>query len=378
MEQSNPSQSASPELERLRQAVANLEQRVAALESHAGPIPLLTVPKPTTEARFGLTAVNAAGAVTLAIGIVFFFKYAVDNEWIGATGRVVLGLLGGLLFIAAAEWLRRRSQQAFAQGIAGCGLAILYISLYAAFAFYRLIPQPAAFLALIAASALAVVLSLRYTSAPIAALGLAGALRTPVLLHSGSGAGALDFGYFLLLDLAAIVLSLRQRWSFLITATAAWTVISAAYLLPQAIWFVAFTACVAALHFAAALSVRGARKDTSQLYISAHGALLVAGIRLIALWASDNVSVAERASFISIAGSLLIGLYGIAVLATGIARRSTLHRAIGLSLLGLVIAKLYLYDVWLLTRFYRISSFVVLGVLLLSASYVYSRFKRVP
>jgi uncharacterized membrane protein len=44
--------------------------------------------------------------------------------------------------------------------------------------------------------------------------------------------------------------------------------------------------------------------------------------------------------------------------------------------IGFVICKLYLYDVWLLTRFYRISAFVALGTLLLLASYVYSRFRN--
>ena len=40
---------------------------------------------------------------------------------------------------------------------------------------------------------------------------------------------------------------------------------------------------------------------------------------------------------------------------------------------GLVVAKLYLYDVWLLVRIYRIAAFGALGALLLLTSYVYSR-----
>jgi uncharacterized membrane protein len=59
----------------------------------------------------------------------------------------------------------------------------------------------------------------------------------------------------------------------------------------------------------------------------------------------------------------------------GIVRNGTLDRIVGLVLIAIVIAKLYLYDVWLLTRFYRISAFVALGVLLLAASYIYSRFR---
>jgi uncharacterized membrane protein len=41
-----------------------------------------------------------------------------------------------------------------------------------------------------------------------------------------------------------------------------------------------------------------------------------------------------------------------------------------------VIAKLYLYDVWLVDRLYRIVAFTVLGALLLVASWIYSRWDK--
>jgi len=369
-----------PEIAHLREALLDLQQRVSALEHGAAatPAPLPpAAPRENIESRFGLTIVNRIGAITLAIGIVFFFKYAVDNEWIGAAGRVLLGLCAGFVLIAAAEWLRRRNQQAFSQGIAGCGLATLYISLYAAFAFYHLFPQPAAFLALIVTSALAIALSLCHGSAAIAALGLAGALLTPVLLHNAGSEPSLDFAYLLLLDAASVAVAIRQRWPVLIPVNALWAIIAAAYLLderhPGA--FAAFALCVAVLHFAAAALARREPKTVHQLYVVGHAAVLIATLRILSLWATNNILHEERTSFVSETGSIGLALYGIVALAAGIARKSTFHRALGLVLLGLVIAKLYLYDVWLLTRFYRISAFVALGVLLLAASYVYSRFK---
>ncbi|MBV9265724.1 MAG: DUF2339 domain-containing protein, partial [Acidobacteriaceae bacterium] len=48
----------------------------------------------------------------------------------------------------------------------------------------------------------------------------------------------------------------------------------------------------------------------------------------------------------------------------------------GLVLIGLVIIKLYLFDVWLLNRVYRISAFVALGALLLITSFLYSRYRH--
>ena len=42
----------------------------------------------------------------------------------------------------------------------------------------------------------------------------------------------------------------------------------------------------------------------------------------------------------------------------------------------LVVVKLYLYDIWQLNQFYRILAFVVLGALLLSGSFLYSRYRH--
>ena len=39
------------------------------------------------ESKVGLTLVNRIGAITLVLGIAFFFKWAVDNNWIGPAGQ---------------------------------------------------------------------------------------------------------------------------------------------------------------------------------------------------------------------------------------------------------------------------------------------------
>ena len=98
-------------------------------------------------------------------------------------------------------------------------------------------------------------------------------------------------------------------------------------------------------------------------------------MRIVGTWAVHNSSPSERSSFVSALESLLLALYGIFGLTLGIMRKRLIDRWLGIFLLCLVIAKLYLWDVWQLDRFYRISAFVLLGVLLLSASYVYSRFR---
>jgi uncharacterized membrane protein len=61
----------------------------------------------------------------------------------------------------------------------------------------------------------------------------------------------------------------------------------------------------------------------------------------------------------------------------GIQRKSPLLRWQGLILFGLVVGKVFLYDLSFLERAYRILSFFVLGAVLMAVSFLYERkFRR--
>lgn len=164
------------------------------------------------ETQVGLTILNRVGVITLVLGVGFFFKWAVDNNWIGPRGRVILGLIAAFVALGLADWLWRKGQQVFAQGVTGCGIAIFFLSIYSAFGFYHLIPQAFAFLCLFGATALGVTLSLRYDSPAIAALGLFGGYVTPLLLSTGEDHPWFLLSYVLLLDVGAVLLSVKRRW----------------------------------------------------------------------------------------------------------------------------------------------------------------------
>ena len=55
------------------------------------------------------------------------------------------------------------------------------------------------------------------------------------------------------------------------------------------------------------------------------------------------------------------------------ARRAAILRWQALTLFAIVVAKVFFYDLSTLSRFYRILSFLVLGVLLLGVSFLYQR-----
>ena len=172
---------------------------------------------PRLETKVGLAWVNRIGAVTLALGVAFAFKYAVDNEWIGPAGRVALGVLAGLAALAAADRTWRGGQKTYAQGIAGLGLAILYLSFYASFGFYHLVEPAFAFLLMAMTTAMAVVFALRYDAPAIAALGLLGGYATPLLLSTGEDRPWILFTYVLLLNLGALWAARLRMWKNLET-----------------------------------------------------------------------------------------------------------------------------------------------------------------
>jgi uncharacterized membrane protein len=76
-----------------------------------------------------------------------------------------------------------------------------------------------------------------------------------------------------------------------------------------------------------------------------------------------------------LASTLLMALYGMGLLAAGVQTRTVVNRVMGLILFAVVILKLYLSDVWVLDKLFRIVAFLALGGLLLAGSYLYSHYR---
>jgi uncharacterized membrane protein len=319
------------EVHNLARQIAGLERRLALLEKTPGPLVDTSSPDEGMESRVGLTWVNRIGAVTLAIGVLFLFNYAVEKEWITIWGRILLGLASGVVLMGFSDWLLRRGQKVFSQGVYGCGGAIFYISLYFGFDEYRF-HHGTAFSA-------TCILSLIF--------------------------GLLFFG------------ALRWNRSLLLSFNALWAIIAAGLILhghhPNL--FAAFVLALGIVHLAASRQRMSPQRIQNALYVLSHICLLIAAMEWLVSGIRHEVSPSDQLSVINEAMSFLFASYAVVMITVGFARRQSLDRLLGLAALGIVVLKLYLYDIWQLDRFYRISAFVALGVLLLAASYLYSRWK---
>lgn len=186
------------------------------------------------ESLIGGRWLNRIGILTLLIAAAFFLRYAFENEWIGPTGRVLIGLVSGLALAGYGEWLARRKMRYFAEGMSALGAGIVYLSGYAAWDFYALVPQPAAFALLALVTAAVIGLSVRRDSQRLAALALAGGYLTPALLSTGTDAQVVLFSYLALLSASLLALALLR--GFRVLAPAA-LVVTAVYFIA---WYVDF------------------------------------------------------------------------------------------------------------------------------------------
>ena len=247
------SQALQEEVHRLGELITLMNDRLAALERTQGittpppePIPATpTVATPRPEA-VPITAEKAPpsegkpvkvkereweqilggnwlariGVLALIIGAGFFLKLAFDNDWLGPVARVILGIVAGLAMLGGGHYWRKR-YPTFAQALSGGGIALLYLSIFAAFAMFDLIGFYLAVGLLLLVSVASAVLALRYNSMALAIIGIIGAFLAPfMLVTSASGVpGVPQAGqsfwllvYVMVVDLGVLWLSTFRNW----------------------------------------------------------------------------------------------------------------------------------------------------------------------
>ncbi len=166
------------------------------------------------EAKIGGRWLNRIGVVAVVIGMAFFVKYAFDNDWIGETGRIILGIVVGLALIGWGEFLRKK-YRLYSQGVVGGGVAILYVSIFAAAGYYTIISLTVASLLIVLITIFSIVLSVRYDASSIAVLGFIGGFLNPLILHHGDLKQLETLVYLAFLDLGILVLAYFKNWKYL-------------------------------------------------------------------------------------------------------------------------------------------------------------------
>lgn len=168
------------------------------------------------------------GGVAMFFGVVFFVKYAFENNLIPPPVRIALGFVTGTgLLIGGLMTHRLERYRVLAQAFLATGVLILYGVSFAAHAIYHF----AAFGTLTTFGLMALItfaaflIAVRLNALVVAVLGMLGGFLTPVLLSTGRDQVFGLFGYIALLDIGLLAVSRHGRWRFLTSAAAVGTVL---------------------------------------------------------------------------------------------------------------------------------------------------------
>ncbi len=163
------------------------------------------------EQRIGARWATWVGIVAILVGVALFLKWAFDNAFLGPAARVALGLVAGLVMLGGGLLLhRRRDVPYLSEGLAGGGLGVLYLSLFAAHVLYGLIGPTPAFVAMFAVTLLGTGVAVASSRLTTAVLAVLGGLLTPVLLQVERPDERNLLAYLLVLD-ALVLLAARFR-----------------------------------------------------------------------------------------------------------------------------------------------------------------------
>jgi uncharacterized membrane protein len=168
------------------------------------------------ESRVGSQWFNRIGIVAMLIGVAWFLKFAFDNHWVGPAGRILIGLLCGAALIAWSERFRSKGYAAFSYSLKAVGSGVLYLSLWAAFSLYHLIPPGVAFAGMVLVTAFNAFIAWRQSAELLAVYAIVGAFSTPLLLSTGRNEEVFLFSYLLMMNAATMALLVLKGWNRLL------------------------------------------------------------------------------------------------------------------------------------------------------------------
>jgi uncharacterized membrane protein len=166
---------------------------------------------------FGGNTVARVGAVVLFIGLSFLAKWAADNALFPPEFRLAgIGVVGIVLLVQGFRLARTNVDDATRKNygllLQGAGVAVLYLTVFASYKLYAMIPPLAAFALMALVCALSTLLAILANAQSLALVGFAGAFATPLLLSTGQGSHVSLFSYYLLLNVAIGGVAWLRAW----------------------------------------------------------------------------------------------------------------------------------------------------------------------
>ncbi len=155
---------------------------------------------------FGGNTVVRLGIVILFIGLVFLAKYAADNAMFPIEFRLAMVGLAGIALLIVGFRVRDKKLE-YGMSLQGAGVAVMYLTIFASYRLYQLMPAGMAFVLMGAVCALSALIAVLQNSRTLAVIGFAGGFLVPVLTSTGQGSHVALFSYYAMLNIAIMLIA---------------------------------------------------------------------------------------------------------------------------------------------------------------------------
>ncbi len=152
-----------------------------------------------------------AGIVVLFVGIAFLLRYAAEQGWFTIELRLVSAWLLGVVLISGG-WYLRDKRRIYALTLQGGGLGIAYLTTFAAYRLYELIPDWLSLIVMVALGVLSAGLAIANNAQSLAGLAVTGGFLAPILTGDEGGSHVVLFTYFTLLNVAILAIAWFKSW----------------------------------------------------------------------------------------------------------------------------------------------------------------------
>jgi len=159
----------------------------------------------------GGNTVLRVGVVLLFLGLAFLLRYATEGMVVpielryAGVAAAAIGLLG------LGWWLRLRNSN-YGLMLQGAGIAVLYLTVFAAMRLHPLIDPGAAFGLLVAVTVFSAILAITQDALGLACAAALGGFAAPILVSTGAGSHVALFSYFALLNAGILAIAWFKAW----------------------------------------------------------------------------------------------------------------------------------------------------------------------
>jgi uncharacterized membrane protein len=297
-----PAIAAPPPAHAAQETPKRAEASPGLSQPHAPPLPSRSLPRDKAASSIDLETLiagrwlNRIGILALIIAVSFFLKYAFDNNWIGPSGRVAIGVLLGAAMLPWSQWLLGKGYSYFSEGIAGLGQATLLLSVWAGCRYYPLFSREVGFAGMIVVTAVMAAVALGRNSERIALLSLLGGFLSPLLVSTGKDQQVVLFIYILILGAGLLVIAARRDWrslapvSFVLTQLYFWGWYDRFYRTENLERTVIFATLFFLLYLALPVlrAVRFSWLDTVGIFVVLGNSFAYLGALYVMLWPRDR------------------------------------------------------------------------------------------